>query len=168
MNRISLLITILVLPETIFAQQNCNTQSANPDCDNGWFSVSFGGDIDPNLDFNAAVTANIGRDIFWRFSATGRSSFQGSTSIGSIDIMRGKSIVDRIGRVSIAAGLSLLNFQNYDYQDQSVFKPGVTIVTEALFSPAKEIGFGVDIIATSAQKYSSIGLRIVFAIEGHK
>jgi hypothetical protein len=164
--RFLLVIFFISLPILASAQQNCRELSSTATCDKGWFTIAIGSDSD--LDYSVSINSRFGRTNFWSFGFTGRSSTFNDQFIGSFDALKGLSSVDRIGRLSVAAGISIMNFNSYNYNSEKVIRPGITFLAETFITPAKPFGFGVDVLYTLAENYNSFSIRFLFALEGHK
>lgn len=164
--RLLLIVFFCLIPVLVLAQQNCRELSSTPNCDKGWFTVAVGSDSE--LDYAVSVSSKFGRTNYWSFGFTGRSNVLNDKFIGSIDALKGISSVDRIGRISVAAGVSIINFNSYNYSSENVIRPGITFLAETFITPAKPFGFGVDVLYTLAENYNSFSIRFLFALEGHK
>ena len=163
----TLLLILFVPIKTIQAQQ---VGPAIIEKDKGWFTLGLSKDTP--LDIGIGFTANFGRKHIWQAGLQSSSEFTLSGSdinVNAVNIGRGYSLVNRVGRIAIAAGPAFVWGDNRVDRKLDDFRSvGLVLNGQAILTPVKEIGIGIELFSNLNPELSVAGFRVILAIEGNK
>ena len=168
----------LALPasEVNARQVDFQADPASPERDKGWATYGFG--LDAPLDLGAGLTANFGRTHIWQVSLQTSQEFMLSgtgTNVTWLGVGRGYSAVGRWGRLAIAGGPAVVWGKDWYRRErpegqerEHYVTGGLTLSGQAIFTPVREVGVGLELFGNVNPVISAVGVRAMFVFEGNK
>lgn len=164
-------VATLLMPGAAQAQEQPRPQPHHH-IDRGWFTYGLG--VGAPFGLSGVVSADFGSKHIVELSLRSTTEFSiggESDNVGAFSIAVGRSTVSRIGRLAATIGPALVLTDKY-YPDISERKYtttfGVMAAGQAIFTPIREAGLGLDAFVVLNPKQPAMGLSLTLAIEGYK
>lgn len=162
--RLALLPALLLLASPVAAQPG----PASPERDRGWFAFGPGTGHPDDLAFVA--TANFGRERVVQVGFHGVTDFALGGSVANVSALHigpGISRVSRWDRTALFVGPSVVWGRRTETSGRFV-TGGVVVSGQAMFTPIREVGLGLDAFVTLNPVRPAYGAALTFVFEANK
>ena len=137
---------------------------ASPERDRGWLAAGFG--VGAPYGTSGAITANFGRERVRQLGVRGTFDLLGWEGVNALSVSAGRSWVRRVGRAAVFLGPAVVWGQRIPGGEYAT--GGVVGSAQAILTPIKEAGFGVDLFGSLSPKGVVGGLGLILVLEGNK